>query len=216
MIIDKNITHATNKNMELNKTFKKKTGPKIGRRTFIKYLGLSFALVLRPGFASGLVGTYNPADKPAKAPRRLSFINLHTNERLTETYHEWGCYQEEALARINKILRDHRTGDIQSIDVRLLDFLFSINQETGTTHEFHVISGYRSPATNAMLYRTTKGVDKNSYHIKGRAIDIRTPKIRTDLLKKICLSLKGGGVGYYPKSNYIHVDTGPVRSWRHG
>ena len=143
----------------------------------------------------------------------LSFYNTHTAEALHVCYYEQGCYRPGALARIDHILRDHRSDDIIHIDPNLLDLLFAIHNRIGRNEPFHVISGYRSPATNEMLRRISRGVAKRSYHTKGKAIDIRLPGFSTQRLRDVCLSMKAGGVGFYPRSNFVHVDTGQVRTW---
>ena len=147
------------------------------------------------------------------ARRSLDFFNTHTRESLRACYFEQGRYQPDALVRINTILRDHRTDDVQPIDCRLLDVLYALKTTINPRTPFHIISGYRSPATNEMLRRKTGGVARSSYHVKGKAVDIRLPGYGTDRLRNQCLRLKSGGVGYYPKTGFVHIDTGPVRHW---
>lgn len=186
---------------------------KCSRRIFIKNAStLAIALAV-PNMAKAAVGFIPLGEAADMNPRTLSFYNIHTRENLQTCYFNKGKYQIAALKQIYHILRDRRTGEIHSIDLRLLNLLNSIKKTTNSNHPFHVISGYRSPATNAMLYRTTKGVDKNSYHMKGRAIDIRLPGFKTRELREVCVDLEKGGVGYYPKSDFVHVDTGPIRTW---
>jgi uncharacterized protein YcbK (DUF882 family) len=143
----------------------------------------------------------------------LSFYNTHTGESIDACYFKQGSYCKEALDRINFILRDHRARKVHPIDVHLLDQLHAIKRKVRVDAPFHVISGYRSPATNGMLRRTTSGVARTSYHTSGRAIDIRLPGYHTKRLRHLCIAMKSGGVGYYPKSDFVHIDTGPVRSW---
>jgi len=145
--------------------------------------------------------------------RHIGFYNIHTREALSAVYWHDGRYDPPALAAIDHHLRDFRTGDVKPIDVRLLDLLHMLNQQLGNHQPLHVISGYRSPATNAMLARRSRQVAKNSYHVKGRAIDIRLPACQLADLRDAALELCGGGVGYYPGSNFVHLDTGPVRAW---
>jgi uncharacterized protein YcbK (DUF882 family) len=149
----------------------------------------------------------------AAATRKLAFYNIHTKEFVETCYYTGGEYQASGLARINHVLRDHRTGDISPMNTQLLDTLFDIRCKLDGCGTFSVISGYRSPATNAMLRRVTTGVAKNSYHMQGKAIDIRLRGCPTDKLRDLCLQTRAGGVGYYPKSNFVHLDVGPVRSW---
>ena len=151
--------------------------------------------------------------KRPDAPRILAFYNTHTHEQLKVCYHTGKDYRLEALERINHILRDHRCGSVAPIDVDLLDLLYKVKCETGSEEPFQVISGYRSPATNEMLRRNTNGVAKTSYHTKGQAIDIRLSDYNTKRLRELCIGLRSGGVGYYARSNFVHLDTGPVRRW---
>ncbi|MGD8588718.1 MAG: DUF882 domain-containing protein [Chromatiales bacterium] len=150
----------------------------------------------------------------AKQPeRRLTLRNLHTGERARITYWAEGNYLNESLQEINQLLRDHRTGDITQMDRELLDLLYGLQHKVESKKEFHVISGYRSPKTNAMLRAKSNGVAKKSLHMQGKAIDIRLQGTSLKQLRKAAVALKSGGVGYYPKSNFIHVDTGRVRYW---
>jgi uncharacterized protein YcbK (DUF882 family) len=145
--------------------------------------------------------------------RQLKFYNLHTDESLSAVYWEGGRYVVDALAEINYVLRDFRTGDVRTIDPRLLDLVHQLRFLMEDDGPVHVISGYRSAATNAMLARRSKSVAKNSYHIKGMAIDLRLPDRRLEDVRAAALTVAGGGVGFYPKSVFVHMDTGPVRAW---
>jgi uncharacterized protein YcbK (DUF882 family) len=145
--------------------------------------------------------------------RSLRFIQTHTGARGNFTYWEKGEYVPEALKEISHLLRDFRTGEAHAIDTSLLDQLYLLQYFTESSQPFQVISGYRSKKTNEMLRRQTKGVDKNSYHMQGRAIDVRLGDVRLHHLHRAALTLKAGGVGYYPDSNFIHVDSGVVRHW---
>ena len=145
--------------------------------------------------------------------RSLSFYNTHTGEKLKAVYSANGDYLPDALADINYLLRDYRTGDIKKIDTLLLDLLYALKKKLKAREPFQVISGYRSPKTNAMLARRSSGVAKNSQHLYGKAVDIRLPECSLDYLHRAAVSLKAGGVGYYPKSNFVHVDVGRVRYW---
>lgn len=150
---------------------------------------------------------------PKPPTSSLQFHNLHTGESLTTTYRVDGVYVPDALADIRKVLRDFRTGDEHDIDVRLLDLLSTLNAKAETNEPFQVISGYRSPRTNAMLHQKSSGVATHSLHMEGEAIDIRLPGRRLTWLRDTALNLKRGGVGYYPTSNFVHVDVGRVRQW---
>lgn len=145
--------------------------------------------------------------------RELSFVNLHTGEKLTAEYAHGGKYVPSALRAIEKLLRDHRSGDVHRIDPALLDQIHALRKKVGAKAPFHVISGYRSPQTNALMCETSSGVAVNSFHCKGQAIDVRLPGVALKQLRKAALSMKAGGVGYYPDDNFVHVDTGPVRRW---
>ena len=177
------------------------------RRHFIKKIGTGFiaaCLVPVTGWSALM---------PETTRRALSFYNTHTGERLGVCYYKNGAYCPSAMGQINRILRDHRTGDIEDMDVRLMDRLFTVSQRLCSGSPFHIISGYRSPQTNARLRKQTTGVAKFSYHMLGRAIDIRLPGCDTHKLRQACLDLKIGGVGYYPRSDFVHIDTGAFRTW---
>lgn len=148
-----------------------------------------------------------------RLPRSLSFFHTHTNESLEAVYWCDGAYCPPGLQEIDHLLRDHRTGEVKEIDRSLLDLLHELRSETGVSQPFHVISGYRSPASNALLRRAGSGVAGRSFHIQGRAIDIRLPGIGLGDLRDHALRLDRGGVGYYPASGFVHVDVGPPRTW---
>ncbi len=145
--------------------------------------------------------------------RRLSFHHTHTDERLSLVYHDGRRYLPESLRRIDRFLRDFRTEEIHPIDPRLLDILYTVTLSTGARGRFEVISGYRSPKTNAMLRTKSSGVAKHSLHMQGKAIDVRLSDVDCGALRKCAVSLKQGGVGYYPRSNFVHLDTGRYRTW---
>jgi uncharacterized protein YcbK (DUF882 family) len=148
----------------------------------------------------------------ASAPRTLSFWHTHTDETLEVTYFERGAYVADALVQVNRFLRDFRTGEVAPIDPALLDILHRAAQACGR-QRFEVISGYRSPATNASLADRSPGVARSSLHLQGRAIDVRLTGHDTAQLRLACVALQLGGVGYYPDSDFVHVDTGRVRTW---
>jgi len=173
------------------------------RRHFLVGCAGAGLLLTRPAFAT-LSGS---------SERSINLLQLHTGEHLRTTYWADGSYDDDALLRIARLLRDHRTGDRHPIDIELLDTLVRLQEVLGTHKEFRVISGYRSPRTNAMLRATTGGVAKRSLHMEGRAIDIRVPDRSLDQLHRAALSLHAGGVGLYRKSRFVHLDTGRVRSW---
>jgi uncharacterized protein YcbK (DUF882 family) len=149
----------------------------------------------------------------ASAFRNLSLQHTHTGERLDVAYFADGGYVGDALVAVNHLLRDWRTEDVFPIEPGLLDLLHRLHAATGTQAPFQVISGYRSPATNAMLRKRSRGVAAGSLHMKGMAIDIRVPGIPLRTLWRSALRLEAGGVGFYPASNFVHVDIGRVRTW---
>jgi len=150
--------------------------------------------------------------KPPKN-KTLAFYNTHTAERLHVDFFQNGQYDTDALTKINVILRDYRSGEIKAIDVKLLELLHAISIKTKSQAPLYVISGYRSPATNKLLREKSKGVASKSMHMLGKAIDFRIPGFSTRQLQLVARKMKGGGVGYYPKSDFVHVDTGRVRYW---
>jgi len=145
--------------------------------------------------------------------RALSFYNLHTGESLTRPYRFGDAYIPSALAEIDKLLRDFRTDEVRNIDPLLLDFLYDLRAVLGSDQPFDVISGYRSPKTNAMLAKNSGGVAKKSFHMKGMAIDVRLQDRGLAKLRRAAIDLQLGGVGYYPGPDFVHLDTGRVRFW---
>lgn len=143
----------------------------------------------------------------------IQLYHAHTGESLKTTYWANGEYVSEGLQTINRFLRDYRTNATKNIDPLLMDLLFAISLKLGAKQPFQIISAYRSPQTNATLRRHSRGVAKHSYHTRGQAVDIRLPSVTLKNLHRAALSLQAGGVGYYGRSGFIHVDTGPVRKW---
>ncbi|ART81133.1 YcbK family protein [Oceanisphaera avium] len=155
-----------------------------------------------------------PALASRSAPvRKLNLHSINTGEQVSVSFWEEGHYIKEGLSTLNRVMRDYRAQEQFDIDPKLFDQLYLLQHRLGKTGEIQVISGYRSPNTNAMLRRTSSGVAKKSYHMKGQAIDLRIPGVPLAQLRQAALNMKVGGVGYYPKSNFVHLDTGPVRSW---
>ena len=146
--------------------------------------------------------------------RSLALDHTHTRERISLVYAVGGQYVPAALGTLNHFLRDHYLGDVGLIDPQLFDLLYGLKQMLGAGQSFQVISGYRCPTTNAILRNTRGGgVASHSLHMEGKAIDIRLPGVPLSELRDAALSLRGGGVGYYPGEQFVHVDTGRVRSW---
>lgn len=174
------------------------------RRRFLRLTGLS---VLGAAM-TGLV-----PEESLASTRTLSLKNIHTGESLSKVFKTSRGYDSAALSSIDKLLRDHRTGDVHPIDPRLLDFLDAIATRLNTTADFQVISGFRSAKTNNTLRNKGRQVARKSYHLVGQAVDIRIPGVALNQLHRAALDLKLGGVGLYRGQDFIHVDTGPVRSW---
>lgn len=148
----------------------------------------------------------------AKATHPMTFYHAHTGEQLRIDYSRKGCSQS-TLKKLNRFLRDFRTGEIQPIDTGLLEIIYGIQQNSGCRGAIEIISGYRSPATNNQLRSNSKGVASKSLHLKGQALDIRLSDLTSRKLRDTAISLQKGGVGYYAKSNFVHIDTGRVRAW---
>jgi len=146
--------------------------------------------------------------------RTISLHHLHTDERLRVDYRIGEHYQRSALQRLNNFLRDFRTGDETAIDPQLFDLLYDVKERLGHSEgTFEIISGYRSPHTNNMLRRTSSGVARRSLHMTGKAIDVRLTEMPTRSIRDAALTLGRGGVGYYSRSDFVHLDTGRVRRW---
>ena len=190
----------------------------ISRRQFMSVMGAApLVAAAAPVYASAVgSSTARPTRTLAGAlsgPRELKFLHTHTGEKLVVEYAGRDGYISDALTTVNHFLRDFRTGDVHAIDPGLLDLLYRVNDATQSTRPFEIISGYRSPATNAMLHLRSEGVPAHSLHMVGQAIDIRLADVPLKSLREAALTLHGGGVGYYPKSNFVHVDTGRIRFW---
>ncbi len=148
------------------------------------------------------------------AYKTLSFEHSQTGDKLIKlTYFENGRYIKDALNEINFLLRDCHTDDIHPIDIALLDQLHDLKETLGVNKPFHIVSGYRSPTTNAELRRHSNRVAEHSFHMQGRAIDIRVEGLDARTIRNAALTMARGGVGYYPYNNFVHLDTGDVRSW---
>ena len=158
-----------------------------------------------------------PAEKLAPppddgSPRTLTFFNMNTQETITSTYRRGGQYIPTELQKLSTFLVDHKSGDVIAIDPELFDILFHLQRKLGAS-SFEVLSAYRSPQTNAVLARMSRGVARNSLHMQGQAIDIKVPGFTPFQVRQAARELQLGGVGYYPRTGFVHVDTGPVRYW---
>ena len=169
--------------------------------------------VLGTAVAASAIAFIRPAPAVSFAPRSVSLYNTHTSEWVRTVYWADGHYIREAVRDINWVLRDHHSGDVMPMNAGLLDLLGSLRHRLDTHDPFLVVSGYRSPATNHMLWLRSDGVASNSYHMKGMAIDLRCEGRDLSHVHNAALSMRCGGVGYYPRSDFVHVDCGPVRCW---
>jgi len=185
------------------------------KRTF----DISRRMVLKAGLVAatsclvptGVLAYLNPS---GLQERSLSLVNTHTGEHLKRlVYWEKGTYLEGSLDEISYVLRDHRTDEVHSMDPVTLDLMAAVSRKVGATRPFEIISGYRSPDSNRELRSKSRGVAKNSYHMKGMAVDLRLPGVSLKTLRRAAIDLRMGGVGYYPKTNFVHLDSGQVRSW---
>jgi uncharacterized protein YcbK (DUF882 family) len=174
----------------------------------------------RRALAGGLAIMAGAAPFSAKAAltqgttaRTLKLYHLHTGEKANITYYSGGWYHPDALHELNVFLRDFRTNDIAQIDRDLFDLLHNLQRRIDTGEPFEIVSGYRSPETNQMLMRTTRGVAAHSLHTVGMAVDVRVPGRSAQHIYAAARNLHLGGVGYYPKSDFVHLDVGRVRTW---
>ncbi len=177
------------------------------RRDLIKF-GLTLGAVAVTGTSRAFASALS-----AEQVRQISVHNLHTDESLTAAYWEDGAYVPDALSAVNHVLRDFRTGDVHAIEPKLLDLLTVLKRQVGANAPFQIISGYRSPQTNAALHEKSSGVASNSLHMQGQAVDIRVPGVQLTHLRDAALAMQAGGVGFYPGSDFVHVDVGRVRHW---
>jgi uncharacterized protein YcbK (DUF882 family) len=154
---------------------------------------------------------FQPAINPPE--KTVALYNTHTGESIHAVYWFRGQYLPEAMSAVDRVLRDHRTDEIKPIDPQLLDLIHAISGELECSHPFYVISAYRSPTTNAFLRFMSRRVAEHSLHMDGKAIDLRIPGWACDAVRRVAMDIRMGGVGYYPRSNFVHVDVGPVRYW---
>ncbi|MBD8514901.1 DUF882 domain-containing protein [Photobacterium sp. WH77] len=176
------------------------------RRQLLIASGLTLGAFMLPKMA--IASPYT-----AKSARELYLCNIHTKEELETRYFDGKFYLDKELKRMNHICRDFRQNEVAPMDRRLFDAISQIREELSHKGQVRIISGYRSPKTNQMLRGSTKGVAKKSYHMTGQAIDFNLEGISLSRVRSAALDLKLGGVGYYPRSGFVHIDTGPVRRW---
>ncbi len=184
--------------------------PWLDRRGFLKSglvaIGTGLVTMMAPpAFASMRM--------PESGAFTIAFRNTHTGDSFNGVYRVGNKYLPDAFDRINHVLRDFRTGEKFPIDPRAIDIVYMIQQRTGQRGGLEILSGYRSPKTNKMLRNASGGVAKNSLHMVGQAIDLRMPGYSTRKVRDTAIDLRAGGVGFYPKSDFVHVDTGKVRHW---
>jgi uncharacterized protein YcbK (DUF882 family) len=169
------------------------------------------------GFAAFATSTILPdfafAAAQLPATRALAFRSLHTGEEVKATYLRDNILQPEAVKTLNHVLRDWRSGEVWDMDPQLFDLLYALRRRVDSKQPFDLISGYRSPETNATLAAKSNGVAKRSLHMQGKATDIALPDRDLRALHKTALALQAGGVGLYSKSGFLHIDTGRVRHW---
>jgi len=179
------------------------------------FLGLSAAALAAPvtGAWASVLPSAAVAGSQTAGPRKLSFVHTHIDESLSVTYFNQGGYVADGLGRLNHLLRDFRTQDVHPIDPRLFDVLYDLQVLADRDASYEIISGYRSPRTNAMLHNRSSGVATRSLHMDGKAIDVRLSGFPCKKLRDLALSMKRGGVGFYATSDFVHLDTGRVRSW---
>lgn len=169
--------------------------------------------VLGTAVVASAVAFIRPVPAISFAPRSVSLYNIHTGEWVRTVYWADGHYIRDAVRDINWVLRDHHSNEVRPMNAGVLDVLGMLRHRLECHDPFLVVSGYRSPATNAWLHEHSSGVAAKSYHIQGMAIDLRCERRELSQVRGAALSLRCGGVGYYPRSDFVHVDCGPVRCW---
>ena len=182
---------------------------RLTRRNFIVLAGASAAgVIAAPSFPMPAIALPTGPYK-----RSLAFHNLRTGDKLDIVYWAEGKYLPGASREIARVMRDGRTDEVHSIDNRLVDLMQKLRSTLRSSEPIQVVCGYRSPETNAMLHETTEGVASNSLHMEGEAVDLRLIDRPLGYVHRVAVSLRAGGVGYYPHSNFVHVDVGQVRHW---
>jgi uncharacterized protein YcbK (DUF882 family) len=180
----------------------------LSRRRFLK--GLAYGSLMAMGspkfVQAASLGLINHT-------KSLSLEHHHTGENLNLTYYEQGSYIHGALEEISYFLRDYHNDQVHRVDPKLLDQLHEVKLLLGVNKPFHILSGYRSPSTNASLRRHSRGVANHSLHMEGRAVDIRIEGVSTKTIRRAALKVQRGGIGYYPNSDFVHLDTGEMRTW---
>lgn len=186
---------------------------KLQRRQFLRKSAQAAAIIgagsiTSPALASALTAPYYGPD------HKLRLVNAHTWEKLDIVFWSEGLHIDQSMQEISHLMRDHRADETISMDYQLIDDLYTLYNLLGTTERIHVLSGYRTKATNAKLRSRSSGVAKYSLHMEGRALDINVPGKTAKQIREAAMSMGSGGVGYYPSSGFVHIDTGNVRAWR--
>jgi uncharacterized protein YcbK (DUF882 family) len=179
----------------------------LSRRSFLKSgLTLSMAALISTGVKPALA-------MPSGGAYSVSFRNSHTGESFSGVYRVGDKYLPDAFERINYVMRDFRANEVFPMDPRAIDIIAAVHRYTGSTNPYSIISGYRSPHTNAMLRSNSRGVAKRSLHMSGQAIDVRLEGVNTKHIREIATNLRAGGVGYYSRQQFVHMDSGTFRTW---
>ncbi|WP_455379153.1 DUF882 domain-containing protein [Petrachloros mirabilis] len=182
----------------------------LSRRALLK-VSLVGLLLLSGRFITPGIARAQAEDLPEG---ELAFYNVHTNERLRVRYRdEQGRYDLSALDDVNNILRCHHTGEVATMDPRVIEHINLVQKTLGGDGEIHVISGYRSPEYNAQLVKRSRRAVRHSLHVEGQAVDFFIPGVRLRTIRQAAMKLQYGGVGYYPRAKFIHLDCGPFRFW---
>ncbi|PHM37916.1 YcbK family protein [Xenorhabdus innexi] len=173
-----------------------------------KWLGVSMVAL-----GLGLLPQHALATLTTPRPRILRVDNLHTGEKIKAEFFDGHHYNKSELIRLNYLFRDYRQNETKKIDPKLFDQIYLLQMMMGINKPVQLVSGYRSLKTNNMLRHASSGVAKHSYHTRGQAMDFHIDGMKLSHIRKAALKMRAGGVGFYPKSNFIHIDTGPVRTW---
>lgn len=196
-----------------------RAAPAMGRRGFLSFAAAALSAAAVPSVVTATVAPVLLGASPAEAAplvgsvRRIALHNVNTRESFEGVYWADGNYKPDALKKLDVLLRDHRAKQVCHYDPRLFDLLARVHASVESDAPFEVICGYRSRRTNAMARRRSRGVAKESYHTRGMAIDIRLPDAQLRGISEVAKSMQAGGVGYYPRSGFVHLDVGPVRTW---
>ena len=185
----------------------------VSRRKFLGFGALAAGTLAASSIVNPASAAIFSRSDRFEGARRIAFRNSHTGEIFSGVYRVGDKYLPDAFERINIVLRDFRSNELFPIDPRVMDIIYSVHNMTKRDEPYEILSGYRCPKTNAGLRSHGEGVAKNSLHMTGQAIDLRLPGFETKQIRQLAISLKAGGVGYYPKSDFVHMDTGDVRTW---